>query len=49
MLYNRWISLNFYDQNIQEDCEVDGDVNNRIQAGWFKWRKAFGVICDRKV
>ena len=19
---------------IQEDCEVDGDVNNRIQAGW---------------
>ena len=34
---------------IQEDCEVDGNVNNRIQAGWFKWRKDTGVICDRKV
>ena len=34
---------------IQEDCEVDGDVNNRIQAGWCKWRKASGVICDRMV
>ena len=34
---------------IQEDCEVDGDVNNRIQVGWFEWRKTSGVICDRKV
>ena len=34
---------------IQEDCEVDDDVNNRIQTGWFKWRKVTGVICDRKV
>ena len=34
---------------IQEDCEVDGDVNNRIQAGWCKWRNASGVICDNKV
>ena len=34
---------------IQEVCEVDGNVNNRIQAGWFKWRKTSGVICDRKV
>ena len=31
---------------IQEDCEVDGDVNNRIQASWCKWRKPSGVICD---
>ena len=34
---------------IQKDCEVDSDVNNRIQAGWVKWRKATGIICDRKV
>ena len=27
---------------IQKDCEVDDDVNNRFQAGWFKWRKATG-------
>ena len=34
---------------IQKDCEVDGDVNSRIQAGWCKWRNASGVICDNKV
>ena len=34
---------------IQKDCEVDSDVNNRIQAGWVKWRKATGIICDCKV
>ena len=34
---------------IQKDCEVDSDVNNRIQAGWVKWRKTTGIICDRKV
>ena len=31
---------------VQEDCEVDDDVNNRIQVDWFKWRKITGVICD---
>ncbi|KAH1243703.1 Sugar transporter ERD6-like 16 [Glycine max] len=25
------------------------DVNHRIQAGWMKWRKASGVLCDAKV
>ena len=38
-----------YLRSIVQDCEVDDDVNNRIQADWFKWRKATGVICDRKV
>ena len=34
---------------IQKDCKVESDVNNRIQTGWFKWRKTIGVISDRKV
>ena len=34
---------------IQQDGEIDNDVSHRIQAGWYKWRKATGVICDRKV
>ena len=34
---------------LQEDGEIDGDVNHRIQASWFKLRKATKVICDRKV
>ena len=34
---------------IQQNGEIDNDVNHRIQVGWYKWRKATGVICDRKV
>ena len=33
---------------IQSNGEIDGDVNNRIQAGWFKWRAATEVLCDKK-
>ncbi|RZB42710.1 26S proteasome regulatory subunit 6A-like [Glycine soja] len=34
---------------IQDDGEIEGDVNHRIQAGWMKWRKASGMLCDAKV
>ncbi|KAH1257632.1 hypothetical protein GmHk_03G007566 [Glycine max] len=34
---------------IHDDGEIEGDVNHRIQAGWMKWRKASGVLCDAKV
>ncbi|KAL5146330.1 Craniofacial development protein 2 [Glycine soja] len=34
---------------IQDDGEIEGDVNHRIQAGWMKWRKASRVLCDAKV
>ncbi|KAH1225684.1 hypothetical protein GmHk_11G032522 [Glycine max] len=34
---------------IQDDGEIEGDVNHRIQAGWMKWRKTLGVLCDAKV
>ncbi|KAL5162025.1 hypothetical protein HKD37_07G019211 [Glycine soja] len=37
------------DNDIQDDGEIEGDVNHRIQAGWMKWRKASGVLCDAKV
>ena len=33
---------------IQSNREIDGDVTNRIQAGWLKWRAATGMLCDRK-
>ena len=34
---------------LQNDGEVEIDVTHRIQAGWLKWRKASGVLCDEKV
>ena len=34
---------------VQNDGEIEADVNHRIQAGWLKWRKASGVLCDKKV
>ncbi|KAH1193556.1 Craniofacial development protein 2 [Glycine max] len=33
----------------KDDGEIEGDVNHRIQAGWMKWRKTSGVLCDAKV
>jgi len=29
--------------------EKEAYVNHRIQAGWLKWRRASGVLCDKKV
>ncbi|KAF3624282.1 putative pre-mRNA-processing factor 6-like [Capsicum annuum] len=34
---------------IQENDEIDEDVSNRIGDGWMKWRRASGVLCDKKV
>ena len=34
---------------VQNDGEIDGDIINRIQVGWLKWRNASGLLCDRKV
>ena len=33
---------------LQSKGEIEEDVNHRIQAGWMKWRKASGVIYDKK-
>ena len=33
---------------LQENGELDGDLNHRIQAGWMKWKSASGVLCDRR-
>ena len=33
---------------IQNNGEIEGDVTNRIQIGWLKWRAATGVLCDKR-
>ena len=34
---------------VQNDGEIEADVSHRIQVGWLKWRRASGVLCDKKV
>ena len=39
----------YLDSIIQNDSNIDGDVNHRIQADWMKWRRTSGVFCDRTI
>jgi len=41
--------FNYIGSIVQNDGEIEADVNHRIQAGWLKWRRASGVLCDKKV
>ena len=34
---------------LQRDGDIDADVSHRIKAGWIKCRKAFGILCDKRV
>jgi len=34
---------------VQNNREIEADVSHRIQARWLKWRRASGVLCDKKV
>ena len=34
---------------VQESGSCERDVKRRVQAGWNKWRKVPGVICDRRL
>ena len=34
---------------VQESGSCEWEVKKRVQAGWNKWRKVLGVICDRRL
>ena len=34
---------------VQENGKCEREVKKRIQAGWSRWRKVSGIICDRKL
>ncbi|KAK3543099.1 hypothetical protein QTP70_010645 [Hemibagrus guttatus] len=34
---------------VQSNGESGKEVKKRVQAGWNGWRKAWGVLCDRKI
>ena len=34
---------------VQSDGGIDRDIEHRVQSGWLRWRRASGVLCDKKV
>ena len=36
--------FNYLGSIIQNNREIEGDINHRIQAGWMKWRSTLGVF-----
>ncbi|MCJ8735615.1 hypothetical protein PDJAM_G00249200 [Pangasius djambal] len=34
---------------VQSNGECGKEVKKRVQAGWNRWRKVSGVLCDRKI
>ncbi|KAI0500803.1 hypothetical protein KFK09_019020 [Dendrobium nobile] len=34
---------------VQCDGEINGDIISRIQIGWLKWKKAYDLLCDKKI
>jgi len=35
--------------HLTSDGNLDPEINHRIQAGWYNWKKVSGVLCDRKI
>ena len=48
-VFNKSACFRYLGSIVQNDGEIDGDIINRIQIGWLKWRNASGLLCDRKV
>ena len=34
---------------VQEDGELEGEINRKVQLGWCKFREVSAVVCDRRV
>ncbi len=39
----------YFSSIFQVDGGCEKDVSHRIKAGWLKWRRFTGVLCDRKI
>ena len=34
---------------VEEKGDINEDINHCIRVGWQKWRKASGVLCDKRI
>lgn len=34
---------------VAENGELDEEITHRVQSGWMNWRKASGLLCDKRV
>ena len=34
---------------VEERGDIDEDISHRIRAGWQKWKKVSGVLCNKKI
>ena len=34
---------------VEEKGDIDEDISHRIRVGWQKWKKASGVLCDKRI
>jgi len=41
--------LKYLGSIVEEKGDIDEDINHRIRVGWQKWRKASGVLCDKRM
>jgi len=32
-----------------EKGDIDEDINHHIMVGWRKWKKPYGVLCDKRI
>ena len=39
----------YLESTVQESGSCEREVKRKVQAGWKKWRKVLGVICDRRL
>ena len=42
-------NFKYLGSTVSNDGRCEEEVRRRIQAGWMSWRKASGVLCDRKL
>ena len=41
--------FNYLGSMVQESGGCEREIKRRVQAGWNRWRKVSGVICDRRL